>query len=440
MVSRYNHLLAEGLSLEPHQEEGVRYARLHHYHLNCDAPGVGKTLQALTTLFHFQAKTEFPCLCVVPSYLSLNWEGEIHKFSKHKKKVKVLDSGKKINSFMGKSKADFIITSYSLFRKYPQLLRYVRAVIFDEVHYLKNVEAKVTQESHAALEQWAPDLMIGLTGTPVKNRVPEFYSLMCLCHYNKRDTSGVKVLDLFTFPDFQSRFCFREKVKIKGRYINKYYGLKNKPELKSLLRGKYIRRTNEVLGLDEPIFKDIYVSYSENKELLQAWEEFNKGIKSSVNSTIKRDAALINAPATAELLRDLIQSDQGPVVVFTCHPDAAEQIKEFSGVSNISIITGGTSNGQRATYVEEFQNGNLQALICTIGAASTGLNLYRSNVMVFNDEDWVPENNSQAMHRILRKGQTRRCHFYFMRGSKAEKLIGQKLKEKTKTIKQVMED
>ena len=58
--------------------------------------------------------------------------------------------------------------------------------------------------------------------------------------------------------------------------------------------------------------------------------------------------------------------------------------------------------------------------------------------MVFNDEDWVPENNSQIRGRILRKGQDRRCYYYYMRGSKSSAIIGAKILEKSRVIKEVI--
>lgn len=442
MISKFQALLKPEIQLESHQVEGVKYALLHHYHLNCDAPGVGKTLQALTTAFFHQRNKHFPTLCVVPSYLAFNWELEIEKFSKTKKKYLTLKTGKSVKKWIQSDKGeDFVILSYGLFRANASILQFFKMVIWDEVHYLKSIDALVSQAAHAQLEMWKPPVMVGLTGTPVKNRVPEFYSLLCLCAYNTRGTSGVSVLDGYSFWDFKNAFCYREKIRIGARrFVDKFHGLKNKEGLKLLLRGKYIRRTNEVLGLEEPIIKDIYVNYRTNPKLLEEWENFNKGVKKSINSTIKKEAALKVAPATAKVCKDFMVEQRGPIVVFTCHPDVVEIIHNKVGKCRFESITGSTSNKIREKINVDFQEGLIDVLVCSIGAASTGLNLFKSNTMIFNDEDWVPENNTQAMMRILRKGQTKRCSFYFMRGSKSEKIISQKLQDKSKTIKELLEE
>lgn len=432
----FNFLLKPPFKLDKHQEEGVKFSLLHHYSLNCDDMGLGKTLQALTVAFYHQRKIRRTCLVVCPAYLRLNIENEINQFSKTPKKIKVVESHKEVPG-LDKYELDFIICSYNCIREAPNLMKDCPLVICDEVHMLKTPDARVTERFHEALETFNPSVFIGLSGTPIKNRVPEFYSLLCLCSYNPRRTSGTNVLERYDFESFKKEFCFAHKMKIRGRIIKKYYGLKNKDKLKLLLKNKLIRRTNEVLNLKDPIHRDIIVDRSENKKLLAAWENFNRGVKKSVDSSIKKKAALVNTPTTISLATD-IHEEGDPVAIVSCHPEALEKIaSKLKGKT--AIIDGNTPMKERQNYVDSFQNGDLDYILLSL-AGSTGITLTKSNKMIFNDESWVPEDNSQWRGRINRKGQTRRCIYYYVRGSKAEKIISQKIREKKATINQVWEE
>jgi superfamily II DNA or RNA helicase len=426
--------------LDSHQVEGVKYALNHHYHLNCDEMGLGKTLCALTVAFFHQRNKHFPVLILVPSYLALNWKREIEKFARSNKEIWHVPTGKKAWHYMSlEKKPDFCIISYDLFRAHSGIMDGYKMVIADEVHYLKNPEAKITIEVHDNLDLYRPDVFIGLTGTPIKNRVPEFYSPLCLSHYNPRKSSGTSVLDKYSYGQFKDEFCWREEVKVsRYRKVTKHTGFKNKDKLLPLLEGKYIRRTSETLNLIEPKHIEVVASFKEDKELQAQWDSFNSGIKESVNSSVKKMSAIKTAPFTAELCNDLKASDNGPIVIFSCHPDANLEIQKGL-VGRAERIDGATSNSLRDKYVQQFQAGEIDFLLITL-AGSTGITLTSSHVMVFNDEDWVPENNSQVRGRIYRRGQGKRCLFYYVRGSKTASIIGATLLEKSTTIREVLSE
>lgn len=437
MTFNYNSLIKG--ELDSHQVEGVQYALTHHYHLNCFEMGLGKTLCALTVAFFHQRNKHFPVLVVVPSYLSFNWVREINKFARAPKDIWTPRTGKKVWECIGnEDKPDFCIISYDLFRAHPGIMDGFKMVIADEVHYLKSIAAKVTIEFHDALDLYRPDVFIGLTGTPILNKVSEFYSTLSLCGYNPRKTSGLNVVDRYSHYHFQMELCWAEEVRIsRTRSITKYVGLKNKELLDSLLEGKFIRRDSSELDLKEPKHIDVVVDYKADTALLEAWELFNKGIKQSVGIKVKKESALKTAMATAEHINTLLDADVGPIVVFTCHPDAIDIMSEKIKSSSKSI-QGSTSNIQRDKIVEEFQAGKVPVLFLTL-AGSTGITLTASHIMVINDEDWVPENMSQVRARINRRGQTKRCLYYYMRGSKASTIIGTKLLEKSAVIKEALD-
>ena len=52
--------------------------------MNCDEPGLGKTLQSIATI---NLANAFPCLVICPSSLKINWQREWEKFTDKKAMV-----------------------------------------------------------------------------------------------------------------------------------------------------------------------------------------------------------------------------------------------------------------------------------------------------------------------------------------------------------------
>ena len=118
-----------------------------------------------------------------------------------------------------------------------------------------------------------------MSGTPVKNRVQEWYSVLSLCDYNIYNNSGKKILkDYYSYWKWCEEFCYKQKLEINGRSINKFWGLKNKELVRTFLQGKYIRRlAKDVLDLPDIVTKDVIVSYKGDKDLEAAWESHKRG-------------------------------------------------------------------------------------------------------------------------------------------------------------------
>ena len=75
-------------------------------------------------------------------------------------------------------------------------------------------------------------------------------------------------------------------------------------------------------------------------------------------------------------------------------------------------ITGQTSDSDRQTIVNTFQNGHAKVLVGTIGAMGTGLTLTAGTVEIFLDEPWNKALKDQAEDRCHRIGQTENISVY----------------------------
>jgi SNF2 family DNA or RNA helicase len=85
----------------------------------------------------------------------------------------------------------------------------------------------------------------------------------------------------------------------------------------------------------------------------------------------------------------------------------ADHLTELTGV-RISCYHGGLARGARDRLVEEFQSGTGPgALVLSLKAGGTGLNLTAANHVVLYDRWWNPAVEDQARDRAWRIGQTR---------------------------------
>jgi SNF2 family DNA or RNA helicase len=418
----------------PHQVNAIQYLLAHHYCINGDEMGLGKTFDSIAVACAIDGMT----LVVSPAFLKYNWEADFEKFTEGGKFV-VINTRKDIAKAL---KANVAIVNYEKLKISEELFEKANLVIADEAHYLKNMESQRTTLFHRYIETHQPNRLHLLTGTPIKNRVDEFYSLLRLMAYTKENTNGKRITDRFrTAYSFARHFSHENsyKIRVKGRevVVRKFEGIKNESELRSYFNGKYIRRkTVEVMDLPELRNKIVYVKYgSSDSDLKEAFEQFNGKITEHI-STAKSKSALAKAKFTAEYADNIRRSTGRPVVIFSDHRQSVRAITGY--LKNAVEITGSTAIGLRHKYVSQFQNSEIDFIVATIGAMSTGVTLTAANNLVFNDLSWIPAENAQAKKRIHRIGQENACHIHFMAGSNIDRMIITSLQLKMQTIEKVL--
>jgi SWI/SNF-related matrix-associated actin-dependent regulator 1 of chromatin subfamily A len=394
-------------TLYPFQRRGVEFHLSHHYSINGCKMGLGKTIQAIATIAHTKGS-----VCIVcPAYLKRNWHTEIDKFMPQ--------------SF----NSPLHILSYEGFLKYAP--KECSVLVFDEAHYLKNMDSKRTKFAHKYVKENKPNHLLLLSGTPIKNRVTEFYSLMKLCSYNPQGTSGLPLTK--GFHTFAKALCDSFEMPTPYGSVTRYTGLKNKPLLVKYLIGKYFSAKN-----DKPL-PQMYRQYIEvsAKMSVSLQEEIEKDFASNHISSSKRNLALLKAGFTASYIVDCAQNEELPILVFSDHIDSCHAIDEqlkLKRALRTRVITGATPSDDRSRFVDQFQNGLIDVLIATIGSMSTGFTLTATNRVVFNDLSWCPADNEQAEKRIHRIGQKRDCFVVHILAEGIDRKIRQVLEEKQATL------
>lgn len=406
--------------LLPHQQETVNFAVSKRYIGDFSEMGSGKSLSALALIVRVGKKAMVVC----PPHLVNNWLNEIEKHTNLKGSPHFLRPSDDV---------DVYVTPYTQLTKCEAIFKIVFTVVADEAHYLKNLDAKRTMTFHHFFSPHPPEYFMYLTGTPIKNRIPEIYSMLILFGLGP---NSPKILEHYrSFYTFCCRFTNVKQT----NYGNKYEGMKNVEELRKFINPFVIRHGAEVLNLPELSETSIVVSYAENDKLDQAFQRFtDSGIGADI--TVKRDSAVATAPFTSQLVLEALDSGNGPVVVFSDHKKPLEIMGlELSG-KRVATINGDTNMAKRQDYVDSLNRGQLDVLLCTIGAASSGLNMTGSCLIILNDPPWVSGDLQQLIKRIHRIGQTRPCRIVKVLGSKTVDKIYKALAGKERVINKVIKE
>lgn len=398
------------LPLRKHQEEALEFA-LNAKHSICSVEmGGGKTAIGLALAEHVKGKT----LIVVPAFLKRNWKNEIDKFLEDSK--------------------DITITSYSGLSK-VELQDFV-TIIADESQYIKNFEAKRTKLFHSIVNQVKPKYLLLLTGTPIKNRVPEIWSQLQVCHYNGNYPSFKPFFKLYY--KFCNRFCYERTFEVNRVPIIRFEGVRRVPELKELIKPIYFRRkTSDFLDLPdsvETVVRGKKATKQMEKEMKEALLSFDQDPSDPAYMSLKRANAVAKVDITTKLVKDMLEQGKR-VVVFTDHVDSCN---ELAHNLKATPITGKMNPEARAIQVENFEAKKTKVIVATTGSLSVGFNLVSSNYMVFNDLPFVPADLDQAKARIRRMGQLKKCFYYYICNSETDEKLIEMLKRKNAAISKVI--
>jgi SNF2 family DNA or RNA helicase len=404
--------------LLPHQEQTVSLLLSKKCIGDFSTMGTGKSLSALAAII----KTKEKAVIVCPPFLVENWLNEI------KKHTTLIGSP---HFLKYSSDSDIFVVPYTQLDKSEDIFRNVRFVVADESQYLKNLEAKRTQRFHYLFYKYTPSYFMALSGTPLKNRIPEVYSMLLLW-----DKFGVKPAITEKYKSFYT-FCCRFTNVVQGKYGMSYGGMKNVEELRTYIKPNSIKHEASVLDLPELSESNVVVSYKDSPELHKAFVEFT-GSKFTAEITVKVQSAVAKAIFTSNYVSEAIDSGEGPIVVFSDHRKPIEVMELELSKLRIRSITGETPMSKRQEFVDMFNNNQLDVLLCTYGAASTGINLTASNLMVLNDAPWTVSDLEQAKKRSHRIGQKRPCRIIHVIGSSVDDLILKTLNAKMKVISEVM--
>lgn len=422
--------LLDSVEFQDHQISGIRKLMRMRSFLLADEMGLGKSLQALTVfvgdIITGQGDT---AIVVCPVTLRGNWADEIEKFTRipyillgeefnpltgGTRTLTPIERSGQIIEFMLKTGPRILIMNYEQVDPHVDELNAcgVRALIFDEAHYIKNHQSKRTKACLALQAQRS----FLLTGTPILNQVNELWSML-----NKISPSH--------FPNY---YAFVNRYCVFGGYKNKQIvGVKNERELQNILDQVMLRRLKkDVLTLPKPYIVQVFVELHPTQRVLydQAEEEMqidaidpNAAPHILENALVKflRLKQICGTPAALGYPDDSYKLDAvmdrlgvdiasgEKVVIFTQFRSVMDALAARIKKERIPVteLNGDVPQKERIPLVKAIGATPGPGVLLCMTQVAVGFNATWSKVCYFVDKLFVPGLNSQAIDRLHRIGQ-----------------------------------
>lgn len=370
-----------------------------------DAPGLGKTIQALAYTKHMgYGRT----LVVCPASVKFTWENEVKKWTRLSSIV--IDSKTDLASI--DPDINYWIINYDILKKHHNQLIKTRfdAIIGDECQLIKTPSA-IRTKSFRMISRNIPSIIL-LSGTPLLSRPSELFSLL-----NIIDQSAWN-----NFYDFARRYCAAHQT----RWGMDTSGASNTEELHARIKRYFIRRDKTEVLKELPPKNFISVPMELDKEFAKQYDAAASNLaaylriyegKQPPDITKMMNAEKLtqlnvlrqlNAEGKVDTAMDLIESiiDAGEkVLVFSSFIEPLEELQRRLKGKAV-IITGKTPVEERGGIVEKFQNDpNISVFLGGYRSAGVGLTLTAAQNFIGIDFPWNPADLSQAVDRLHRPGQ-----------------------------------
>ena len=458
--------------LLPYQRAAVRAIVDRRRAILADDMGLGKTFQCISAVEEYALRNgqiEGPKLIVAPASVMGGWARELHRWLSDpnvvllpggmakKKREDTLKAGIEENAWIIVNWEQLRVEKVKVTKKLRNGgTRTVRethmkqplfestewlGVVADEVHRAKNRDAAQTK----GLWRVNGQVMIGATGTPIMNSPDEIWSLLRWLWPEQYHEQGAR-RNAIAYWAFYEDFVDYWEDHFGKKVIT---GVKNPDALRFALKDKLIRRLAKGGGRKR-IYYDIGMNPGQAKLYEEAekamWLEIEKDVaggnaalgEAAASGSVKEILRLPNGAARVVRLQQILEnpavigdrddsaimddfeekfSDSRPepwVFFFKFQESCeifAERLRTKHGAT-VGIYHGGVKPHVRTQLEDDFQAGNIDAIVGTIDAMKEGITLTKSHLMAFGTRSWVPDVNEQCEAREDRKGQQHLVRVY----------------------------
>jgi len=434
--------------LRPYQQRGFswmyRNSRIGFGSIIADDMGLGKTLQVISMLLKLKEENainkKYKALVIVPTGLLTNWEAEIMKFAPSINTHIFHGGARDIKQFEG----DVMLTTYGIIRSDADLLKKQKwqIMVIDEAQNIKNQDAIQTK----AVKSIPSNIKIAMSGTPVENRLSEFWSIMDFA--NKGYLGNIK--------SFKSTYADPIQIFNDENVVNRFRKVTSPFMMRRMKTDKSI-----ISDLPDKIEQNQIALLSKQQAALyektmQAAMNEIEGISDADNGSLFKRQGLVlqmilalkqicnhptnflkngnfdpNLSGKVELLFELLDTimDAGEkVLIFTQFAEMGNMLQRFITErfgEQPMFYHGGCSVKERQLMVDRFQNNRADKIfILSLKAAGTGLNLTAASHVIHYDLWWNPAVENQATDRAYRIGQKKNVmvHRFITKNTFEEKI------------------
>lgn len=415
-------------TLRPYQKRGYEWMyqnmRLGFGSILADDMGLGKTLQVITLLQKLKDDGLLErqrAIVVAPTGLLANWQAELQRFAPTLSVFVYHGQRRNLKEF----DADILLTSYGLVRSDIDQLKKLKwtVSVIDEAQNIKN---SGTAQSKAVRSLKA-DTHIAMSGTPVENRLSEYWSIMDFANkgylgtiksfnedyarpiQQEGDTACAERFRRITAPMMMRR------LKTDKNIINDLPEKIEQDEFAMLTPQQaaiYKQVLDESMKVIEGMDEDDGTQLFKRQGLILQMMLALKQICNHPAQYLKNGETDPVLSGKTEMLLDLVSSinDAGEkAIIFTQFKEMGDMLVKFitdaTGVEPM-FLHGGCTIKQRKEMVDRFQNARADKFfILSLKAAGTGLNLTAATHVIHYDLWWNPAVEAQATDRAYRIGQ-----------------------------------
>lgn len=419
----------------PYQLKGIARGLQLKRFMNCDEPGLGKTLQSIATINLADA---FPCLVVCPSSLKINWLREWEKFTDKKAMIltdKVRDTW---TFFFQTGMHQVFIVNYESLKKYfvqrikkaegwtlrdvefRNSINLFKSVIIDESHRCKSASTQQAKfcKGICTGKEW----VIELTGTPVVNRPKDLIPQLAILD---------RMNDFGGYKPFVDRYCSGQREASNLRELNfnlwKYCMFRREKSLVLTDLPDKIRQVNTCEITNRKEYMDA------ERDLIMYLQKYKDADDDKIAKAMRGEVMvrinILRQISARGKVRDVIEfvkdfRENGKKIILFCSlHEVVDQLKRYfpTAVS----VTGRDSQDEKQRAVDAFQNNpKADIIICSIKAAGVGLTLTASSNVAFVEFPWTYADCCQCedwAHRIGQKDSVT-CYYFLGRRTIDEKV------------------
>ena len=419
----------------PYQLKGIARGLELKRFMNCDEPGLGKTLQSIATINLADA---FPCLVICPSSLKINWLREWEKFTDKKAMIltdKVRDTW---TFFFQTGMHQVFIVNYESLKKYfvqrikkaegwtlrdvefRNSINLFKSVIIDESHRCKSASTQQAKfcKGICTGKEW----VIELTGTPVVNRPKDLIPQLAILN---------RMEDFGGYKPFVNRYCSgqREASNLKELNFNlwQYCMFRREKSLVLTDLPDKIRQVNTCEITNRKEYMDA------ERDLIMYLQKYKDADDDKIEKALRGEVMvrinILRQISARGKVRDVIEfvkdfRENGKKIILFCSlHEVVDQLKRYfpTAVS----VTGRDSQDEKQRAVDAFQNNpKADIIICSIKAAGVGLTLTASSNVAFVEFPWTYADCCQCEDRAHRIGQkdSVTCYYFLGRRTIDEKV------------------
>ena len=390
--------------------------------------GLGKTPTILARIGAEPGTS--PALVVAPPAVVGNWASEAKRFTPNIKTL-VHHGPSRASGADLKSKirsADLVITTYGTAVRDIEALSSLQwdRVVLDEAQVIKNHRSATAKE----LRKLQARSRLALTGTPIENGLGDLWAIMDFCNPGLVGgrTSFIDQLNQVGDTEGAAESALHT---LNGVLV--FRRTKAEPLIAAELPDRIdelaqCTMTPEQIGLYQAVLDKLVRDTAESEHNTSQQKGLVLAAITALKQICNHPLNYEKEPDNLELegrsgkltrlneIIDAVFAADERILIFTHFATWGERLAKYlterTGI-DIECYHGGLARGTRDRLVDSFQSGDgAGAMVLSLKAGGTGLNLTAASHVVLYDRWWNPAVEDQARDRVWRIGQTKTviCH------------------------------